>query len=46
MLWRTPVLLGETLNFFKASNDSLVTSGPSALFPGRCKLSKIFSKII
>ena|GEM_PF-2650097 len=46
MLWRTPVLLRETLNFFKASNDSLVTNGPSALLLGRCKIGKIFSKLI
>lgn len=46
MLWRTPLLLSKTLNFFKASNDSLVTSGPSALFLGRCKIGKILGKLI
>ncbi len=46
MLRRTPVLLGEALDFLEARDDALLTGRPSGLRLGRCELGKLRSEFV
>ena len=45
-LRRTPVLLGEALDFFEASDDTLLTGWACIILLRRCKFGQLCRQIV